>query len=108
MQTTGLEQVMHLLRQAMHLVQEQKPLRFEVVQFYQSLLCQRMSFRHECKQRFVAQRFASQRWTLLASGRQCDIQLSRFDPPSDAVGHVLDDFQCHLWIMFLECDDQFR
>src|SRR5207249_4957472 len=70
MQTTGLEQVMHLLRQAMHLVQEQKPLRFEVVQFYQSLLCQRMSFRHECKQRFVAQRFASQRWTLLASRRQ--------------------------------------
>jgi len=31
--TTGLEQMMHLLREAVHLVQEQEPLRFEVIQF---------------------------------------------------------------------------
>ena len=108
MQTTRLEQVMHLLRQAMHLVQEQKTLRFKIVERDHGLLCQRMSFRYERKQRFVAEMLDAESRTFLTSRGQGHVQLTGFDAPNDSLGCVLHDVQCHVWIMVLECHDQFR
>ena len=53
METARLEQVMHLLRKAMHFVQEQESLRFEIVQRDLGLLCQSMRLRHKRQQRFA-------------------------------------------------------
>src|SRR5439155_8869856 len=107
-QTTRLEQVMHLLRETMHLVQEQKPLRFEIVEPDHSLLCQRMSFRHQCKQRFVAEMLDAESRTFLTSGCQRHVQLANINAPGDACGHVFHDVQCYVRIMFLKCHHQFR
>jgi hypothetical protein len=38
----------------MHLVEEEKPLRFKIVKLYESLLCQRVCLGHEREQWFVA------------------------------------------------------
>ena len=67
-----------------------------------------MPLRHKREQGFVAQPLAPERWALLTSRGQGDIQLSSFDAPRDAGGNVLHDFERHLRIMVLECDDQFR
>src|SRR5438067_10281133 len=102
------EQVMHLLRETMHFVQEQKSLRFKIVQCDQRLFCQRISFWYKRKQWLTAYRFASQSRSLLASGRQGDVQLSGFDAATDALGYVLYDLQRHVRIMLMECHDQLR
>src|SRR5262249_37012127 len=91
METTRLEQVMHLLRKAMHLVQEQKSLRSESVQRDPGLLCQSMTCRHQREQGFLAEELHSQRWASLACGCQCDVQFSSFHPSTDGCGHVFDD-----------------
>src|SRR5438876_12398594 len=92
----------------MHFVEEQKSLRFEIIEADHGLLCQRMSFRHEGKQRFVANMFDPLSRTFLTSGCQCHVQLAGFDAPSDACGYVFYDVQCHIRIMVLKCDYQFR
>ena len=92
----------------MHLVQQQKSLRFEIIEADHGLPCQRMSFRHERKQRFVAEMLDAESRTFLACGCQRHVQFSGFDAPSDARGHVFHDVQCHIRIMVLECHDQFR
>src|SRR6476620_12463795 len=99
---------MHLLREAVHLVEEQKPLLVKVIKLYESPLCQRVCLGHQREQRFVTQRFASQTWTWLASGCQRHIQLSSFHSPRDPVGHVLHKLQSHFRIVFVELLDQLR
>src|SRR5581483_299957 len=99
--------MIHLLRQAMHLVEKQKSLRFEIIEFHKILLCQWMFFRHERQQRFAAQGFASQSWTWLTSGCQGDIEFANFNPSTNSSSHVLHDLQYHFWIMLLKRHHQF-
>jgi len=88
MKTVRLEEVMHLLRKAMHFVQEQESLRFKIVQRNHGLLGQSVPFRNESEQRFAADELYSQGGASLTGGCQCDIQFSSFHAPSDDRGDV--------------------
>ena len=43
-----------LVETGMHLMEQEKPLRFKIVKLYEILLCQRVCLGHEREQRFVA------------------------------------------------------